>query len=175
MAVDSTRLRCLNEDRAHTLSGLFQGSSALKSDADDELLIMIPFQSPCRPAVIELIAADDDTKPVRGKLWANSPPLVFSDTEDAATLEFACEWVDAGLETCRTVSGASAPLRKFTLTLPAMKFRNVMSMQLFLTADGGSEFIALYGLSVLFSSSGSSAVGFSPDPQVMEDARKPKK
>ena len=83
-------VECLNEDAPdHTAANAFQRgqhskSHALKSDADQQLLIKVAFRIPVKLSHLKLVGVDEDSCPSEVLLFANKPHLGFSEAEDGA-------------------------------------------------------------------------------------------
>ena len=88
--IDRKGVQCYNEDSEYPLSGILLEESGreARSDADEQLLIVVPFHSPVRIHSINLAAGvDEDAAPVTVKLYVNRPSMDFSDTESTAATQ----------------------------------------------------------------------------------------
>ncbi|CED82590.1 Thioredoxin-like protein [Phaffia rhodozyma] len=141
--IDSRELQCLNEVDDHTLKGIL-GSDAkegnfLESDADEQLLITIPFLQPTR--LRALVIRTDPSKlelaPKRLKLFINHPSLGFPEAETfAPTQEFEL--------TSKQVEEAEGTVR---LDLRLVRFQGVGSLSIFVVSNmGGDEVTRIDGI-----------------------------
>jgi len=82
--ITQSEVTCLNEDPSHTHANLFIGDELLylQSDADEQLLISIPFGQTVKLKGISLVAPDNEGAPTTVKLFINQPSMDFSDAED---------------------------------------------------------------------------------------------
>lgn len=93
--LDVQGLHCLNENPAHAwANALKQGYREdeglyLESDADEQLLLNIPFNQKCKVASLTITGPSDGSGPKRVRLFTSSNGLGFSDVESApAAQEF---------------------------------------------------------------------------------------
>ncbi|KAG6845030.1 hypothetical protein H0H87_001367 [Tephrocybe sp. NHM501043] len=94
--LDLSQLACLNENSAHTLKSIVVTKSRntssdtyLESDADEQLLLNIPFNQSVRVRSIVLYTSNVNQAPHTIKLAVNRPNLGFGDIEDAQEPEAA--------------------------------------------------------------------------------------
>ncbi|KAG8953998.1 hypothetical protein FRC04_000982 [Tulasnella sp. 424] len=87
--LDLTQVNCLNENPEHTLKSIIEsrlrnsGPAYLESDADEQLLLTIPFNQVVRIRSIVIHTKDAQQGPKDIKLDINKPALGFDDIEDA--------------------------------------------------------------------------------------------
>ncbi|TFY66829.1 hypothetical protein EVG20_g4265 [Dentipellis fragilis] len=88
--LDSPQLNCLNESEQHTLKSIVvsktrnaNSSAYLLSDADEQLLLNIPFNQTVRIRSILLRSSNLEQAPKTIKIFVNKPALGFEDVEDA--------------------------------------------------------------------------------------------
>ncbi|KAG9047611.1 hypothetical protein FS837_001869 [Tulasnella sp. UAMH 9824] len=87
--LDSTQVNCLNENPEHTLKSIVGAKTRksspayLESDADEQLLITIPFNQVVRIRSIVIHTAEAQKGPKDIKIDINKPSIGFSDIEDA--------------------------------------------------------------------------------------------
>lgn len=94
--IDSRGVHCLNEASSHTLKSLLTStpsspSSYLESDADEQLLLTVPFLQPVRLRAMRFhhASSEKEQAPKRIKLFINQPSLGFDSAEsDPPTQEF---------------------------------------------------------------------------------------
>ncbi|KAJ7349391.1 PITH domain-containing protein [Mycena albidolilacea] len=93
--VDIQQLNCLNESTDHSFAGIVAQkkvnttSSYLLSDADEQLLLNIPFHQSVRVRSIVIKSSAGEQAPKRVKLLVNRPSIGFEDVEDAEEPEVA--------------------------------------------------------------------------------------
>eukprot|EP00511_Aplanochytrium_stocchinoi_P007716 CAMPEP_0204845908 /NCGR_PEP_ID=MMETSP1347-20130617/1570_1 /ASSEMBLY_ACC=CAM_ASM_000690 /TAXON_ID=215587 /ORGANISM="Aplanochytrium stocchinoi, Strain GSBS06" /LENGTH=159 /DNA_ID=CAMNT_0051986219 /DNA_START=107 /DNA_END=586 /DNA_ORIENTATION=- len=131
--VDTKRAIALNQNEAHPVANLFIHGSQyeLQSDADDQLVIFIPFKEKVRIQGIRFVAPANDNRPVRVKLFINNANLDFADCEQRQG-EF-----HASL-TASNVMEDSKPL-----ALRVAKFTSVDSVTVFVESSVGGDISAL--------------------------------
>eukprot|EP00928_Gymnodinium_smaydae_P084956 TRINITY_DN68243_c0_g1_i1.p1 TRINITY_DN68243_c0_g1~~TRINITY_DN68243_c0_g1_i1.p1 ORF type:complete len:163 (+),score=43.70 TRINITY_DN68243_c0_g1_i1:35-490(+) len=112
-----------------------EGASYLQSDADQQLLLNIPFKQPTGLTGLQLWSSGE-AAPAVLKLFVNNPTFGFDDaesTEPVQTIQLSQE--DA-------LSGAAIPLR-------LAKFRNVHSLQIFVEENHGADVTRIRRLDIL--------------------------
>mmetsp|Transcript_6972 Transcript_6972/g.10989 ORF Transcript_6972/g.10989 Transcript_6972/m.10989 type:complete len:263 (-) Transcript_6972:205-993(-) len=137
--VDCSRAGCMNESASHPLSSILgnkptqtPSSSFLESDADEQLLIVLPFKQTVKPRAVVLHAKIQESAPKTVKVFINMPNLEFQDAEDAdPTVEF-------------TMEGETA-----TFKLPAAKCNCVSSMTIFVEDNHGADATVLHHLDII--------------------------
>ncbi|KAI6238270.1 putative thioredoxin [Aphelenchoides fujianensis] len=120
---DKNGIECLNEDDDKNLRSLLEGSGALVSDCDEQLIINIPFNVPVKIHSIQ-IEGPAGKKPKNVKIFANT----------AHTLDFDKA---AGAEPIQQLDFSAQSLQG----LKFVKFQNVQNIQLFVenNAGGGDQ------------------------------------
>ncbi|KAG8986784.1 hypothetical protein FRB90_003782, partial [Tulasnella sp. 427] len=87
--LDLSQVNCLNENSEHTLKSIVQnkvrnsGTAYLESDADEQLLISLPFNQVVRIRSIVIHTKEAQKGPKDIKLDINKPAIGFEDVEDA--------------------------------------------------------------------------------------------
>jgi len=137
--IASSGVECLNEDPNHPVTNILNNDSSnyLQSDADSQLLISIPFQSPVKLNGIKFSFRENvspENLPSKIRIFTNRISLDFSDAESVPAVE----------EINDPKSGELIPL-KFVL------FQNVFSVQIFVQDNNGGDVteistIELFGL-----------------------------
>eukprot|EP01138_Halocafeteria_seosinensis_P011407 gb/GECG01011651.1/.p1 GENE.gb/GECG01011651.1/~~gb/GECG01011651.1/.p1 ORF type:complete len:183 (+),score=36.76 gb/GECG01011651.1/:1-549(+) len=119
-SIDTNSTYALNVKQENEWKGILRGGGAcLTSDADDQLIVYIPFRSPVRLRAIKVEAPEGKPRPAAMKVFVNKPTVGFEEVEDEpATQSFDLH--DANL----TREGKSLETR-FT------KFQQVTSLHLF--------------------------------------------
>eukprot|EP00172_Hildenbrandia_rubra_P000670 Plantae.Rhodophyta-Hildenbrandia_rubra.ctg13669.p1 GENE.Plantae.Rhodophyta-Hildenbrandia_rubra.ctg13669~~Plantae.Rhodophyta-Hildenbrandia_rubra.ctg13669.p1 ORF type:complete len:236 (+),score=36.02 Plantae.Rhodophyta-Hildenbrandia_rubra.ctg13669:242-949(+) len=95
--VDTTRLQCLNEAEPDSLKRVLRpweqrtdtSLPILSSDADQELLMCIPFTSPVKIRSICIIGAGDQENPAHVKAFINQESMDFSSAGSTNSVQ---EW-----------------------------------------------------------------------------------
>ncbi|CAM9598038.1 unnamed protein product [Laminaria digitata] len=127
---------CLNQQSGATWENLFIGDErlALRSDADEQLLLHLGFMETVKLHSIDFVApGDEDSAPLTVKLYLNRQSMGFSDTDDMApaqSLELTAEDLVAG----------SASVLKF------VKFQRVTGLSIFVEDNNGAEQTCLSGV-----------------------------
>mmetsp|Transcript_14054 Transcript_14054/g.18390 ORF Transcript_14054/g.18390 Transcript_14054/m.18390 type:complete len:160 (+) Transcript_14054:55-534(+) len=131
--VDANRAIALNQDESHPVANLFITGPQyeLRSDADDQLVIVFPFKEKVKIQGIRCITPQNDTRPVRIKLFINNSNLDFSDCE-ARNGDFEATLADTDTTT------DSKPL-----ALRVAKFTSVDTITLFIENSTGGEISAI--------------------------------
>ncbi|KAI0075789.1 DUF1000-domain-containing protein [Panus rudis PR-1116 ss-1] len=134
--LDGSQINCLNEAGDHTLKSILSAkqkndsSSYLLSDADEQLLLNIPFNQTVRVRSLVIQASDVERAPKRIKIFINKPSLGFEDVEDAEEPE-ASQIID--LTEDQVKEGKRIPLR-------FVRFQSVSSLHIFVVNNtSGSD------------------------------------
>jgi len=133
--LDSAQLNCLNEADEHGVKSILsnkgknKGSSYLQSDADEQLLINIPFHQTVRVRSISIQSEDLANAPKAIKLFVNKPSLGFEDVEDAKEPE-ASQIIQLSEDDVK--DGKRINLR-------FVRFQNVNSLHIFVASNQGGE------------------------------------
>ncbi|KAJ7043380.1 galactose-binding domain-like protein [Mycena alexandri] len=112
--IDLQQVNCLNESGDHTFSSIVAGKALntstthLLSDADEQLLLNIPFHQTVRVRALVIKSSGGEQAPKRVKLFVNRPSLGFDDVQDAEEPE-AAQVLDISEEDVK--SGRPIPLR----------------------------------------------------------------
>ncbi|EKM55798.1 uncharacterized protein PHACADRAFT_195847 [Phanerochaete carnosa HHB-10118-sp] len=135
-ALDSQQLNCLNEGAPYTLKSILQdkklnsSSNYLLSDADEQLILNVPFNQVVRiRALIIKSAGEPEQRPRRIKLFINRPTLGFEDATDAREPE-AAQIIELTDE--QVAEGKRIPLR-------FVRFQSVNSLHIFVETNGGDD------------------------------------
>ncbi|KAK4491083.1 hypothetical protein RD792_001805 [Penstemon davidsonii] len=143
--VDWSGVECLNQSSSHTLpNALKQGyredeGLSLESDADEQLLMYLPFTQVIKLHSI-VIKGPEEEGPKTVKLYANKEHIGFSDVNDFTPSDIA------------TLSEDNLKGKPFILKY--VKFQNVRSLTIFIEENqSGSDItkvqnIVLYGTTV---------------------------
>jgi len=93
--IDMDKLNCLNETEEDSAKKIFkpwenrlERTSVLESDADEELLINIPFTGNVKLKGIIVIGGEEDTHPEKVRLFKNRPNMTFDQAEGCPEQEF---------------------------------------------------------------------------------------
>ncbi|KAH0584178.1 hypothetical protein H2248_009736 [Termitomyces sp. 'cryptogamus'] len=133
--LDLSQLNCLNEDSTHSLKSIVnqkeinKSDNYLESDADEQLLLNIPFNQSVRVRSIVLHASNLDQAPRTIKIVVNRPNLGFADIEDAEEPEVA-QILDLAKDEVR--DGKPVGLR-------FVRFQTVNSLHIFVSTNHGGE------------------------------------
>ncbi|KAH9946405.1 DUF1000-domain-containing protein [Epithele typhae] len=131
--LESPQLNCLNEAPQHTLKGILAdkkkntGSAYLQSDADEQLLLNIPFNQTVKIRAIALQTAEVARGPRTVRLLINRPSLSFEDGEEASAVVQELELSEADVR-----EGRKVPLR-------FVRFQSVTSLHAFVVSNQGGE------------------------------------
>lgn len=94
LKIDFNRLTCLNEAVDDSAKNVFRPwdqrldvTQFVESDADEELLINVPFTGNVKLKGIVVIGGMDDTAPSKLRLFKNRPHMTFDDTAAQADQE----------------------------------------------------------------------------------------
>ncbi|KAF5387012.1 hypothetical protein D9615_001757 [Tricholomella constricta] len=133
--LDLSQLDCLNEDSAHTLKSILAqktrntSASYLASDADEQLILNIPFNQSVRVRSIVIHGSNPTQAPRAIKLAVNRPTLGFEDVEDAKEPEVA---QILSLSQADVMEGRPVALR-------FVRFQAVNSLHIFVGSNHGDE------------------------------------
>ncbi|KAI0653209.1 DUF1000-domain-containing protein [Cubamyces menziesii] len=131
--LDLSQLTCLNEAQEHTLKSIVAnkkkntGSAYLLSDADEQLLLSLPFSQTVKVRAIALQTSNVAQGPRKIRLVINRPSLSFDDVEDEASV---VQEIDLSEEDVR--EGRKVPLR-------FVRFQSVNSLHIFVVSNQGGE------------------------------------
>jgi len=126
-----TDVECLNEHSDFPVGNLFNADEApLKSDVDPELLIKVHFRQPVKLACLQFTGIREETAPTSIKIFKDKPHIGFDEAED-----------EVATQTCESNEFESHEDRGMQLTanLKYVKFQNVTSLQIVVSANGGAE------------------------------------
>lgn len=128
---DYAQIQCLNEAEGHKAKDFLksQGISeiTLKSDSDEQLLLIIPFN--CSVKIQSLILeGPDGFAPSKLKLWCNQPSMHFEDTSSLPCAQ------ELTLTKAQTEKGKST-----VIPLKYVKFQNVQSLSIFIESNHGGK------------------------------------
>ncbi|KAJ7231439.1 PITH domain-containing protein [Mycena haematopus] len=144
--VDITQLNCLNESSAHTFASIVDQKKLnttpnfLLSDADEQLLLNIPFHQSVRIRAIVVKSSAGERAPKRVKLLVNRPSIGFQDVEDAEEPEVA-QILDLSEDDVKNGN---------PIALRFVRFQAVNSLHIFVvTNQGGSDETQIDGVDVL--------------------------
>ncbi|KAJ3476514.1 hypothetical protein NLI96_g11099 [Meripilus lineatus] len=133
---DSPQVTCLNESPSHTLKDILAGktkntdaSSYLLSDADEQLLLNIPFNQTVKIRSFTIQTSQASQAPLKVKLFINRPSLGFEDVEDAEEPEAAQVFE---LSEAQSKEGKKIALR-------FVRFQSVNSLHIFVASNAGGE------------------------------------
>jgi len=132
--LDPQQINCLNESTEHNLKSLLSSdpstsSNYLLSDADEQLLLNIPFNQTVRIKSIAFKTSNIPQGPLQIKLLINRPSLGFEDVDDADEKQVAqiLEVTEDQLK-----DGKRIPLR-------FVRFQSVNSLHIFVASNQGGE------------------------------------
>ncbi|KAA1478771.1 DUF1000-domain-containing protein [Dentipellis sp. KUC8613] len=132
--LDSPQLNCLNESVQHTLKSIIgyrtrnaNSSTYLLSDADEQLLLNIPFNTTVRIRSLLLRSSNLEQAPKTIKIFANKLSLGFEDVEDAQEPN-ATQVLDLNEEQAK--GEKPIPLR-------FVRFQSVNSIHIFVASNQG--------------------------------------
>jgi hypothetical protein len=139
--LDPLQVNCLNEASDHTLKSILElkklntSTEFLVSDADEQLLLNIPFNQSVRIKSIVIRSQVQTQQPRLVKLFINRPSIGFDDVDgEAAQIIDLTEDV--------VTQGQRIPLR-------FVRFQNVNSLHIFVVSNGGDELTRIDGVDVL--------------------------
>lgn len=132
--VDTNGLICLNELEPNSLQHVLRpwhernnpSLPILTSDADEQLLMCIPFTSPVKIKSVCVIGAGDVENPAKLAAFVNNESMDFAEAESSRAVQ---EWDLVE----RNVDGSVEYPTKFT------KFQNVSKLWLFVKSNFGGE------------------------------------
>jgi len=94
--IDLSNLECLNETEEDSAKHIFipwenrlQKEKCVESDADEELLINIPFTGNVKLKGIIIIGGEEDTHPDEVRLFKNRPKMTFDDASAEPDQKFS--------------------------------------------------------------------------------------
>jgi len=133
--LDLSQLNCLNEAEEHTFKSIVASKSKnatgsyLLSDADEQLLLNIPFNQAVRVRSIVLQSNNAEQAPKNIKLLINRPSLGFEDVEDATEPEAA-----------QVLEISSDDVKEGNrIVLRFVRFQAVNSLHIFVQSNHGGE------------------------------------
>ncbi|CDF35918.1 unnamed protein product [Chondrus crispus] len=132
--IDTNALKCLNEAQPNSLKHVLRpwhqrcdaSLPMLVSDADEQLLMCIPFTSPIKLKSICIIGGGDVENPAKMSAFINNETMDFGNAEQTTPVQ-TWELVE------RNVEGAVEYPTKYT------KFQNVSKLWLFVSENFGAE------------------------------------
>ncbi len=134
---DKTGMYCLNEDDDNNHLNMLNNDPGmlLKSDADEQLLIHIPFTTTVKVHSINMVAPPGDTAPATVRIFVNKTNPGFDDCEAGAT---------------QTLQMTPKDLEPGSITkLNFVKFQAVTSLTVFVEDNqGGDDETILQQLSI---------------------------
>ncbi|KAI0371829.1 DUF1000-domain-containing protein [Pilatotrama ljubarskyi] len=131
--LDLSQLTCLNESQEHTLKSIVAdkkrntGSAYVLSDADEQLLLTLPFNQSVKIRSIVLQTANAAQGPRKIRLVTNKPSLGFDDVEDEKSVVQELELSEDDVR-----EGRKIPLR-------FVRFQSVNSLHIFVMSNQGDE------------------------------------
>ncbi|KAJ6606667.1 PITH domain-containing protein [Mycena vulgaris] len=144
--LDLSQLNCLNESGEHPFSAIVSAKAVnstpnfLLSDADEQLLLNIPFNQSVRVRSIVIKSSVGPQAPKRVKLLVNRPSIGFEDVEEAEEPEVA-QIIDLDEEDVK--AGRPVALR-------FVRFQAVTSLHIFVVSNqGGADETRIDAVDVL--------------------------
>ncbi|KAL6070721.1 PITH domain-containing protein [Balamuthia mandrillaris] len=135
--IDTTGVRCLNEQEAGSIVQIFkpwdqrlQTEDKVESDADEQLIIHIPFTASIKLKAICVIGGNNGQSPSKMKAWINRDDIDFANAEEVKPAQ---EW-----ELHENMNGEIEYPTRIT------KFQNVTSLTLFFSENFGADTTILY-------------------------------
>ncbi|TBU50189.1 PITH domain-containing protein [Dichomitus squalens] len=131
--LDTPQLTCLNENPQHTLKSIVAsktkntGSAYVLSDADEQLLLNIPFNQTVKIRSIAIQSSNIPQAPKKIRLLTNRPSLNFEDVEDEHSV---LQEIDLSEDDVR--EGKRIDLR-------FVRFQSVTSLHIFVVSNQGGE------------------------------------
>ncbi|OJT14220.1 PITH domain-containing protein [Trametes pubescens] len=131
--LDLSQLTCLNESEEHTFKTIVAdkkpntGGAYVLSDADEQLLLSIPFNQAVKVRSIAIRSASAAQAPRTLRLVTNKPSLSFDDVEDGASV---LQELELSADDVR--EGRRVPLR-------FVRFQSVNSLHIFVVSNQGGE------------------------------------
>ncbi|EDR09445.1 uncharacterized protein LACBIDRAFT_319047 [Laccaria bicolor S238N-H82] len=134
--LDLSQLECLNESSSHKFESIVSGKAKntsgnnyLLSDADEQLLLTIPFNQSVRVRSIAIQSSSIDHAPKTIKLLVNRPSLGFDDVEDADEPEVA-----------QVLDISKQDVQQGTpINVRYVRFQAVNSLHIFVSANHGGQ------------------------------------
>lgn len=127
--VNTCQLNALNTEPSTALKPLLLGGEedyVMKSDADEQLLIHIPFSQPVKLHSFNMVAPQDGTGPMEVKLFINQPNMDFGEADSVkATQTFTMTAEDL--------------LPEKTTMLKFVNFQNVTHLTVFIASNLDDE------------------------------------
>jgi len=133
--LDRSQVNCLNESNEHTIKSILSGITAntteafVESDADEQLLMNIPFNQTVRVQAISIKATELAHAPKEIKIAVNNPHIGFDDIENAGEPQVA-QVLELTEE--QVTNGTPIPLR-------FVRFQAVSSLHIFVASNHGGE------------------------------------
>lgn len=133
--LDIRQINCLNESEDHPLISILSskskntGGSYLSSDADEQLLLNIPFNQTIKIRSLVIQSSNPAQAPKLVKIFINRPALGFEDVEDADE-SAAAQIIELTEED--TTNGNPLVLR-------FVRFQTVNSLHIFVSSNQGGE------------------------------------
>lgn len=134
--IDINNLECLNESVEGSGKDIFKPweerlsfDKYVESDADQELLLNIPFTGNVKLKGVVVIGADDESHPAKMKLYKNRPRMTFDDTSLQPDQEF-----DLHIDTTGTLEYSTM----------VVKFASVHHLTIYFPTNFGSETTRIY-------------------------------
>ncbi|KAI0811092.1 PITH domain-containing protein [Irpex lacteus] len=143
-SLDLQQLNCLNETAQNNVKDLLASrklntneSLFVLSDADEQLLINIPFIRSVRiKSLVIKSKGEPGQQPRKIKLFINRPSLGFEDVQDAEEPD-ASQIIE--LTDAQVTQGKKIPLR-------FVRFQNVNSIHIFVATNGGDDETRIDGI-----------------------------
>jgi hypothetical protein len=85
-------MHAMNMDERYPLTNLFNDDArfVVRSDADEQLIVHVPFIEPVNISGVSIVTPDGETAPTEVQIYANNTTLDFDDAgEVPATAKFA--------------------------------------------------------------------------------------
>ncbi|KAG4078342.1 hypothetical protein HA402_013052 [Bradysia odoriphaga] len=134
--IDMINLECLNEETEGSGKLVFKPyenrldfTKFVRSDADEELLLNIPFTGNIKLKAMIIIGANDDSHPNRVRLYKNRPKMCFDDCQSTPDQEF---------ELHRDIDGT------FEYPIKTVQFSSVHHLSLHFPSNFGSDTSCIY-------------------------------
>ncbi|KAI8998937.1 DUF1000-domain-containing protein [Trametes punicea] len=131
--LDLSQLTCLNEAQDHTLKSIVAdkkrntGSAYLLSDADEQLLLTLPFNQTVKIRAIALQTSNVSQGPRKIRLITNRPALSFDDVEDEKAVVQEFELSEDDVREGRKI------------VLRFVRFQSVNNLHIFVVSNQGGE------------------------------------
>eukprot|EP00794_Sanderia_malayensis_P004622 gene4622-5229_t len=134
--IDTERVECLNEELEGSGKTVFKPwdrrmecDTFVDSDADEELLLNIPFTGSVKLKGIIIIGGEGDLHPSKMKLYKNRPRMSFDDTSATPDQEFELHPDYKG---------------ELEYTTKAARFSNVEHLSIYIPENFGAETTRIY-------------------------------